>query len=208
MNVLAAQSFDNVFVLGTGRCGTVTFSEACTHLSGWTSSHESRVRLLGAERLDYPTRHIEVDNRLSWFLGSLGRRFETERTLYVHLRRDRDQVVASFERRWHTSARHGIIRAFGHGVISRSKDWDDGDIRSVCETYVDTVRDNVDEFLSGGGRTSMSIDIEDGVAGFAAMADRIDTRYRTDAVADAMAVHHNASVIDRPSNDSPSGSVG
>ena len=39
----------NVFVLGTGRCGTVTFSAACGHFDNFTAGHESRRRHLHEE---------------------------------------------------------------------------------------------------------------------------------------------------------------
>ncbi len=61
----------NVFVLGTGRCGTTTFMKACRHVTNCTSGHETRVNHVGPERLSYPSNHIEADNRLSWFLGRL-----------------------------------------------------------------------------------------------------------------------------------------
>lgn len=64
--------FSNVFVLCTGRCGSTTlFAQACQHIENYTASHESKIFLLGDKRLEYSQNHIEVDNRLSWFLGSL-----------------------------------------------------------------------------------------------------------------------------------------
>jgi hypothetical protein len=56
----------NVFVLGRGRCGSTTFIRAYKHISNFTSGHETRARLLGEARLNYPDHHIEADNRLSW----------------------------------------------------------------------------------------------------------------------------------------------
>ncbi|WJI25223.1 hypothetical protein RHP47_05945 [Thermosynechococcus sp. QKsg1] len=49
----------NVFVLCTGRCGSVTFAKACTFITNFSSAHESRTFLLGEARLAYPDRHIE-----------------------------------------------------------------------------------------------------------------------------------------------------
>ncbi len=46
----------NVFVLTTGRSGSLTFAEACRHISNYSSGHETRVGLIGAERLAYPGR--------------------------------------------------------------------------------------------------------------------------------------------------------
>ncbi|HIK35539.1 MULTISPECIES: hypothetical protein [unclassified Thermosynechococcus] len=61
----------NVFVLWTSRCDSVTFAEACTFIANFNSAQESRTFLLGEAHLAYPDRHIEVDNRLAWFLGRL-----------------------------------------------------------------------------------------------------------------------------------------
>ncbi len=55
----------DVFVLCTGRCGSTTFIKACAHITNYTAAHESRTGLLGSDRLDYPGKHIEADNRLS-----------------------------------------------------------------------------------------------------------------------------------------------
>lgn len=44
----------NVFVLCTGRCGSVTFVEACKHVTNYTSAHESRAGIAGPGRVQYP----------------------------------------------------------------------------------------------------------------------------------------------------------
>ena len=112
-----------VFVLGTGRCGTTTFARACAHIENFTSGHESNARFIGESRLEYPTDHIEADNRLSWMLGALGARYDGTEVLYVHLRRDPDEVARSFELRWESGFRASIIRAFAHGIVQRIEDW-------------------------------------------------------------------------------------
>ena len=71
----------NVFVLTTGRSGSLTFAEACRHITNFSCGHETRVGLIGAERLAYPDQHIEVDNRLAWFTGRLERRLRRRRLL-------------------------------------------------------------------------------------------------------------------------------
>lgn len=62
----------NVFVLNTGRCGSMTFTKACSHIANYTSAHESRCGYLGKSRFDYPENDVEVDNRLSWVAGAFG----------------------------------------------------------------------------------------------------------------------------------------
>ena len=82
-----------VFVVGTGRCGTTTFSKACGHIANYTAAHETPMRL----DLAYPPRHIEVSPRLTWVLPLLIDRYPD--ALYVHLRRKKEDVVASWVRR-------------------------------------------------------------------------------------------------------------
>ena len=103
----------HVIVLGTGRCGTVTFIEACRHIDNFTAGHETRSGLIGPELFRYPDRHIEADNRLSWLLGGLGRALDDETTLYVHLTHDPALVAASFRRRWTSTYRehHPRVRS-------------------------------------------------------------------------------------------------
>lgn len=129
----------NVFVLCTGRCGSVSFTKACHHITNYTVLHESRKALLGKARLDYPPNHIEVDNRLAWVLGRLHKAYGND-AFYVHLIRNREDTARSFDRRWHI--RTGIIRAYSHGILSQQQD----DIE-VCRDYWDTVNANIEAFL-------------------------------------------------------------
>lgn len=69
----------NVFVLCTGRCGSMTFAEACSHAVNYTTGHES-----GRHRrydLKYPADHIEVDNRFPQFWETIGARGNLRRSL-------------------------------------------------------------------------------------------------------------------------------
>ncbi len=109
---MVPRRFQHVFVLCTGRCGSVTFAKACTQFTNYTVGHETN-RATGEARLAYPKGHIEVDNRLAWFLGGLEDRYGDE-AFYVHLVRDDARVAASYDRRWH---HHGsLIRGFDDGI--------------------------------------------------------------------------------------------
>lgn len=113
----------NVFVLSTGRCGSLTFAKACEHITNFTSAHESKSdyarsaesNAIPYQSLTYPGCHIEIDNRLSWFLGGLDKTYGRD-TYYVHLMRDRDLVARSYARRWHK----GIMMAFASGILTYS----------------------------------------------------------------------------------------
>jgi len=130
----------NIFILNTGRCGSTTFIKACQLIQNYSAGHESRVTETGDRRLAYPDNHIEADNRLSWFLGQLDRKY-ADNAFYVHLMRDRDKTAASFIKR----ADYGIMRAYQQGIL---QDVDTRlNIHDVALDYIDTVTDNIKHFL-------------------------------------------------------------
>ena len=137
----------NVFVLCTGRCGSLTFAESCRHLTNYTVGHETRVDRVGADRLAYPDHHIEVDNRLSWMLGRLGTAYPESDTLWVHLRRDAEATARSFEKRWG----RGIIRAYAKDVLPGATKR--ADRFAICLDYTRTVNANIEAYLHGRERT-------------------------------------------------------
>ena len=175
-----------VFVLGTGRCGTVSFIEACRHLTNYSAGHETRAALIGSERFDYPERHIEADNRLSWLLGELGRRHPD--AYYVHLRRDRQATVESFAARADSPFRASLYRAFAHGIVMRRQDWHDP--VEVAGFMVDTITANIDAFLEG--RASETIWLEEAHAAFPGFLERIGAEGDLDAAVAEWQVRHNA----------------
>ncbi|SDE01819.1 hypothetical protein [Limimaricola pyoseonensis] len=135
---------DRVLVLCTGRCGSTTLARACGHLSNWSAAHESRTHLTGPDRLAYPPRHIECDNRLSWFLGRLARDWG-DRAAYVHLTRDPEAVAQSFARR----ANQGILRAYRQDILAgAARRAPNRPLIDTCRDYVDTVTANIEGFLA------------------------------------------------------------
>jgi hypothetical protein len=188
---MSGERISNVFVLSTGRCGTMTFVRACEHIENFSAGHESLARMVGPERFAYPDRHIEADNRLSWMLGGLGAAFDDSTTLYVHLTRDRDAVTASFEQRWDSTFRASIIRAFGHGIITRTADWDADEQRRVCEFYVDTVNANIAEFVRE--RRAINLRLETLADEFGDFLALIGAQGDRRAMLDELAIAHNAS---------------
>lgn len=130
----------NVFVLNSGRCGSTTFIQACRHISNFTAGHETRVQLIGAERLAYPDNHIEADNRLSWLLGRLDRTYGDD-ACYVHLSREREATAASFVRR----VDFGIMKAYREGVLLEGEPGQSD--YAIALDYLDTVEANIARFL-------------------------------------------------------------
>ena len=167
----------NVFVLSTGRCGSLSFARACAHLTNYTAGHESRAHLFGRERLDYPDNHIEVDNRLAWFLGPLAERYDGRDVLYVHLTRDPQETAESLCA-WSlpTAARPrsnpaSILRAWCHGITLRTTAMSADEYLQAARAYVDTVNANIRTFLapqgdewSGGYRDSRDVAMGDAAA--------------------------------------------
>ncbi|MGH2934164.1 MAG: hypothetical protein ACRDL2_06570 [Gaiellaceae bacterium] len=160
-----------VFVLTTGRSGSVTFAKACGHIANFSAAHESRADLLGEERFDYPDDHVEVDNRLSWFLGQLATRFPDAR--YAHLVRDPDAVARSFVARWPRStglverARllrgHGLpggnlMAAFANGIVKRQPAWPEAERFAASRFMVDSIEANIREFLRDRAHVTVSLE--------------------------------------------------
>jgi hypothetical protein len=134
------QKAANVFVLNTGRCGSVTFIKACQHITNFSSAHESRSSLLGDDHFSYPSRHIEADNRLSWLLGRLDRKYG-DNAHYIHLRRNTRDVAVSFVKRYG----FGIIHAYRGEILMGVAE--DTVPMSVAMDYCDTVNANIELFL-------------------------------------------------------------
>jgi hypothetical protein len=134
----------NVFALCAGRTASTAFSSACSHLQGFTAGHETRSRLIGGDRLAYPDNHIEIDNRLAWFLGGLDERFGNE-ARYVYMNRDAKSIAMSYEKRWNLTV--SVVRAFATGLCMQSNVPRDRRIE-ICDFYVHTLEQNVKHFLA------------------------------------------------------------
>lgn len=161
----------NVFVLCTGRCGSTTFKRACDPIRNYTAAHESRTQHIGAARLRYPDDHIEVDNRLSWFLGRLETAYGKD-AFYVHLRRNDRDTAASFLKRYERDA--GIIKAYRRQILWRHSDEAplDHNPMAVCLDYCKTVNANIAAFLKDKPHT-MNFALENAHEDFERFWDRI-----------------------------------
>ena len=131
----------NVFILCTGRCGSKTFSKACGEIKNYTIGFESRTQFLGYERLNYTNNHIEIDNRLSWFLGRLDEKYGDD-AIYVHLKRKATEVSESYARRYG----QGIMKAYrGKGILLGVDK--DVDPILIATDYCYTINSNIEMFL-------------------------------------------------------------
>ena len=85
-----------VFVTGPGRCGTVTFAEACkAAITNYTALHESHAGM--NPPWEFPDNHIEVDARLTWHVPKLIKKYPD--AAWVVLDRNRDAVIWSWHKR-------------------------------------------------------------------------------------------------------------
>ena len=173
----------NVFVLTTGRSGSLTFAKACGHITNYTSGHETRVGRLGTERLAYPDQHIEVDNRLAWFTGRLDAT-HGDAAFYVHLTRDDDATASSHVKRWSKRA----MRSYRQGIL-----WDvdpEAERIDVARDLNLTMNSNIELFLRDKTRT-MHIDIADATSLFPEFWERIGAEGDLDAALSELAVKHH-----------------
>lgn len=109
-------------------------------MTNYTAAHESRSKFAGSERLDYPDDHIEIDNRLSWFLGRLEQTYG-DNAYYVHLTRNAREVAVSYARKMENPASIGA--AHKRSILMNSPQED----LKVCLDVVDTMRANIEFFL-------------------------------------------------------------
>ena len=177
-----------VFVLCTGRCGSVSFIKACGHIRNYSAAHESRSHLTGPRRFAYPPRHIEADNRLSWLLGRLERAFG-ERADYVHLIRDPEATAQSFARR----ADRGILLAYRtHILMGAPRRNRSATALDFCRDYVDSVTENIRAFLRDKPRW-MEMRLETAEADFQRFWDWIGAEGDPEAALAEWSIRHNAS---------------
>jgi hypothetical protein len=142
------------------------------------------VNLTGAERLAYPSHHIEADNRLSWLLGRLERRFG-DNALYVHLSRDRQASVESFSRRAH----FGIMQAYREGILFGGRLQTD---QEIALDYLETVDANIALFLKDKTH-KMDFRLEHAKADFPRFWERIGAQGDLEQALAEWDVRYNAS---------------
>ena len=145
-----------IFILTTGRSGSVTIIKACEHIDNYSAAHESLIYAFGQSRFNYKDNHIEADNRLSWHLGQLDKLYGNN-AFYVHLKRNRDKVANSYSKRFYNRS---IVDAFCEGIRSTPPEILSKEERlQACYDYVDTVDSNIESFMSDKTKT-MIINLE------------------------------------------------
>jgi len=165
--------YKNIFVLSPGRSGSKSIVEATSHLTNYTSAHESRAARLGNERFNYPDFHIEADNRLCWFFGEMSQRFSGDDVLYVHLKRDLQDTADSFLHRLRNSNyRASIMNAVAHGILMKPGDWTPDQEAEVAKFYVETIHSNIADFVKS--KNHLVVHLQDGGESFDQFISAID----------------------------------
>lgn len=172
-------------MLGTGRCGSLTFARACDHMTNYTASHETYRGRLMSTRADTPDNHIEVDNRLSWMLGVLEHHYGND-AYYVHLTRDRESLVGSFAKR----TKRGIINSYKQELTMGAQE-NHTDLE-ICHDYVNTITLNVNAFLKDK-TNKVTIPIEDARPLFKEFWESIGAQGDQEAALNEFDINHNSS---------------
>jgi len=186
----------NVFVLCTGRCGSVTFSKACSHLTNYTAGHESRYRCLSADRMQFPDQHIEVDLRLAWYPGLLDVCYGNQ-AFYVHLWRDPELVADSYVRRF--NRRQKAMSRSWYEMLGKP---DPALLPDVMLDMVTVMNSNIDFYLRD--KEFMTIDISMANTRFLEFCDRVGAVGDMDHALAEFNVYHNADKIEVKHDDNQS----
>ena len=141
----------NIFVLCTGRSGSVSLYKICKHIENYTSDHESRKSL----DFSYNENHIEIDNRLCWFLGRLDQTYG-DNAIYVHLKRDKNKIAESYSKRFYY--KRGISMGYKYNLL-RTKQRSEKNDLEICKDMIETMESNISLFLKDKTKT-LEINLE------------------------------------------------
>lgn len=177
--------FNNIFILNTGRCGSTTFIQACNHITNFTALHESCLTYTGGRRLAYPDNHIEADNRLSWMLGRLEKKYGND-AFYVHLSRDVGTTADSFAKRMG----FGIMKAYRDGILLGAGE--DQSALDLALDYIETIESNIELFLKDKTH-KMEFHLESAKTDFEIFWDRIGAEGDLNAALKEWNINYNAS---------------
>lgn len=169
---MANSRYKNVFILCTGRCGSKTFIQACKHIQNYTAGHETNItanwRIL-QQRILYPEYHIEADNRLSFFLGTLNHYYTKEEVFYVHLTRRENDVIRSFAKRHGTRS---LTDNFIRGILYQQNP-KSGNKSVLIQMMVRSIKHNIENFILRNNMNGMGFPIEYAKTLFPSFCDKI-----------------------------------
>ncbi|MBO7922675.1 hypothetical protein J5X92_10635 [Alteromonas sp. K632G] len=175
----------NIFVLSAGRAASTTFARACVYIDNYSCAHESNAQMLFPQRMTYPNNHIEVDNRLVWFLPLI-ESYSKGETYFVYLKKDLDKIAHSYELRW--GLRESIVKAFGHGILMRPKISHLERI-DICRSYTQFCEESILSFISD--KRSITIEVDNIKEGFDQFFDDIGACGDKEAALEELSIKYN-----------------
>jgi len=145
-----------IFILSAGRSGGTTLAVAlgatvANHTVGCETKHEAQY-----QDLEFPDDHIEVDNRLFWFLPLLEQLYPEAQ--YWHLKRERKDQVRSLERTHIVEAFRQIAQIYGYQRCINGK-WTQVRCEVAKQQVAERYLDYADAVI--GAKTTAEIDICD-----------------------------------------------
>jgi len=150
-----------VFVTGTGRCGSVCFSHACRHITNFSSGHETK-----AVDLIYCDNHIEVNTQLWIVIPKLVEMYPNAK--WVHLVRDNSTCVPSIAALDHGEVAAAFAKLFGT-IITGSGFFS---AMRLYEAATQNIRANLSSLVSAGNKIEVSLEnAKEGWADFWEMID-------------------------------------
>jgi len=179
----------NIFILSTGRCGSVTFVEACKFIENFSSAHESKVDRFGDARLAFSDNHIESDNRLSWFLGRLDKQYGND-AFYVHLTRNNESTAKSYSKRMSSGL---LMKAYMYGIYMGLND--EQDPYDLALDMCVTVNANIEFFLKDKSN-KMTMSLENVSHDFPLFWQKIGAKGNLEKAMEQWQCQHNATKID------------
>ncbi|SHE90700.1 hypothetical protein SAMN05444278_10854 [Psychroflexus salarius] len=182
----------HIFILCTGRSGSVSFIKACKHITNFTCGHETKSRLLGKERFEFPDQHIEADNRLIWDLGRL-EKYYGNKAKYIYLKRDSAKVAKSFTKR--TYYPNSIFKAYCDGIKKTpTEKLNAKQIEQISTDFVDNMTTTIENFINKQKHT-LVIDIDHIENDFKTFWDFIEAKGDLQNALDSFKHNHNASAL-------------
>jgi len=181
----------NVFVLTSGRTGSMSFINACKHITNYSCGHESRTSHFEKDKFNYPLDHIESDNRLSWFLGDLDKKYGND-AIYVVLKREMEPTAKSLFKRLKTPT--SIIKSFSSGILKTpTYKLKNNQLEEVSRLYYTSLYANIELFLKDKTQ-KMEIDLEDIDNGFEKFWKLIGAEGRFDSALETLKTPINTSL--------------
>lgn len=177
-------AFSRVFVLCSGRCGSVTLAKALGQASNFTVGHETHMATAGPARLAYPAQHIEIDNRLAFMLGRLHATYG-DAPLYVHLTRDPAACAESYAKRFFPGL---LLFAWARGIHVGMPDT--LDLPMLARDLVDNMNANIRDFITHRPHVA-HIRVEHFAEDVSALWNRIGAEGDLAAALQCLASRHN-----------------